>query len=141
MKKLLSILTVLLVVTAMLHFSVARHYCHGEMVASKVSLSGALATCGMEDNEGDCRHGHNEDLFDSHCCDDVVTSYFLDNTYTPATKAKSGLDHAKLQVPVMPVEKPARVAFTEARSLSDISPPGGLMTSSVDLPQIRVFRI
>ena len=87
----------------MLHFSVARHYCHGEMVASKVSLSGALATCGMEDNEGDCRHGHNEDLFDSHCCDDVVTSYFLDNTYTPATKAKSGLDHAKLQVPVMPV--------------------------------------
>lgn len=134
-------MTVLLVVTAMLHFSVARHYCHGELVASKVSFSGTLATCGMEDNEGDCQHGQDQDLIDSHCCDDVLTSCFLDNNYTPASKANTGFDHARLQVPVMPVEKPVRVAFIEARSLSDISPPGGFLTSSVDLPQIRVFRI
>ncbi|MHC1733139.1 MAG: hypothetical protein AB9888_14060 [Bacteroidales bacterium] len=134
-------MTVLLVVTAMLHFSVARHFCHGHLVASKVSFSGALATCGMEDNEADCRHGQNEDLIDSHCCEDILTSCFLDNNYTPATKANTGVDNTKLLVPVMPFEKPLRVAFIAGKSWSDISPPGEFLTSSVDLPQIMVFRI
>lgn len=125
----------------MLHFSVARHYCHGELVASKVSFSGALATCGMEDNEDDCRHGQNEDLIDSHCCEDVLTSCFLDNNYTPVSKTSTGFDNVKFQFPVIPIEKSGRVVFVEARSLSDVSPPGEFLTSSVDLPQIGVFRI
>jgi hypothetical protein len=134
-------MTVILVVTAMLHFSVAQHYCGGEMVASKVSLSGSLATCGMESSEEVCHHGLHGDLFESHCCDDVLTSISIDNNYTPVTKAASGFDQTKLEVPVMPFEKPVRVAFIEGKSWSDISPPGEFLTSSVDLPQIMVFRI
>jgi hypothetical protein len=35
------------VLTAMLHLTVATHYC-GEVAASRISLSGKLASCGME---------------------------------------------------------------------------------------------
>lgn len=141
MKKLLSILTIILVVTAMLHFSVAQHYCGGEIVASKISLSGSLATCGMEGNEGECRHGRHGDLVESHCCDDVLTSISIDNNYTPVTKADAGCEKTKVPVPVMPFENPVRLSFVKFRSWSGISPPGQLTTSSVDLPQIGVFRI
>ncbi len=141
MKKFLSILTVLLVVMAMLHFSVAQHYCGGEKVASRISLSSSLATCGMEGNEGDCHHGQHGHQFESHCCDDVLTSISIDNNYTPVTKAAAGFDHAKLLVPEKQSEKPVRFAFIAGKSWSDISPPGEFLSSSVDLPQIQVFRI
>jgi hypothetical protein len=140
-KQLFSILTVLLVVTAMLHFSVARHYCGGELVASRISLSGALATCGMEDTGAACPYDHDGDRIESHCCDDVLTSYSIDNNYTPATKAAAGLSQGKIPAPVMLLESPVRSSFIIHKTWSDISPPGQLMTSSVDLTHIRVFRI
>lgn len=141
MKKLLSILTVFLVVTGMLHFSVARHYCGGKLAATKVSLSGALATCGMEGTEGSCPYDHNDERIESHCCDDDLTAYGIDNNYTPVAKSTTASTQDKIQVPVMPFEKPVRLSFIVHKSWSDISPPEQLMTSSVYLPDIRVFRI
>jgi len=41
------------VLTAILHLSVATHYCGGKIVASQISLSGKLASCGMEDDKSD----------------------------------------------------------------------------------------
>jgi len=140
-KKTLSILAVLLVVTAMLHVSVAHHFCGGELVASKISLSGALASCGMEGDEGNCPHEQSGEHIKSHCCDNVITSYSIDNNYTPASKAVAGFDQVKFQTPVISVENPVRIVFLAVRPLSDLSPPGQLMTSAVDLPAIRVFRI
>lgn len=141
MKKILSILAVLLVVTAMLHFSVARHYCGGELVASKLTLSGAPATCGMESEGGNCSNEGNGDQIESHCCDDVIISYSIDNNYPPASKAVSGFNLLKFQTPVMSVEKPAGIAFIVNRLWSDTSPPGKFPASAVSLPAIRVFRI
>lgn len=141
MKKVLSIVTILLVMTAMLHFSVARHYCGGELVASKISLSGALATCGMEGDEGNCGHDHNGEQIESHCCDDVITTCSINNNYTPASKAFSGIDQVKIQAPVLIIDNPVRIVFLIERPLTGIGPPGQIMTSAVDLPEIRVFRI
>ena len=141
MKKFLSILTVLLVVTAMLHFSVARHYCGGELVASKLTLSGVAASCGMESGDGICGNDRNGEQVKSHCCDDVITSYSIDNNYTPASKAFTGFDQVKIQAPVLTIENPVRIVFLIDRPLTGIGPPGQIMTSAVDLPEIRVFRI
>jgi hypothetical protein len=71
MKKVLSISLVLLMLTAMLHLSVATHYCGGKIAASKISLSGELASCGME-GEGKEIPLPETNLF-AHCCDDIVT--------------------------------------------------------------------
>jgi hypothetical protein len=48
MKKGTSISLVILILTGMLHLTVANHYCGGKIAASKVSSSGQLANCGME---------------------------------------------------------------------------------------------
>lgn len=141
MKKSLSILTVLFMVTAMLHFSVAKHYCGGKLVALKLSFSGSPATCGMEGENVGCEHDHDRDKIDSHCCDDVITSYSIDNNYTPALKVAAGPDQIKFQTPVKPFKKPASISLAFNISWSDVSPPGEFPASPVDLPQLGVFRI
>jgi len=125
----------------MLHFSVARHYCGGNLVASKISFSGALASCGMESNEEDCRYHPHGDLIESHCCDDVLTTYCIDSNYTPAAQSVPGLSQTNIPAPVMLCENAVRLSSVIFRTWSDISPPWQLSTSSVDLPSIGVFRI
>ena len=125
----------------MLNFSVARHYCRGELVASRISLSGTLATCGMEAGNEDCPYGQRGDLIESHCCDDVIASYSIDNNYTPASQATDGFTRTKIQVPATPVESTVTLSVILHQNWSDISPPRQLMTSAVDLPFIGAFRI
>ena len=139
MKKLLSRLTVLLVLTAMLNISVAHHYYRGELVATKVSLNGALAGCCIE--EENCPSDHDGDLLESHCCDDFLTSYNVDNSYTPGTKAAAELSGAKTTVPDLLFKSPVGFSVIKQLIWSDISPHALLMTSSVGLPNIRVLRI
>lgn len=134
-------MTVVLVISGMLHFSVARHYCKGELAATKVSLSGALATCGMEETEGSCPYDHDGDQLESHCCEDALTAYSIDNNYTSPTKTATDFSAAKIAVPDLAYESLARFPVINCQSWSDISPPGLLMTSSVDLSDIRVLRI
>jgi len=125
----------------MLHFSVSWHYCGGKLAATKVSLSGTLATCGMEDAGGNCPYDHNGYLIESHCCEDVLTAYSIDNNYTPAAKAAAEFSTAKIAIPDMSFVPLARFPDIKSHAWSDISPPGLLMTSSVDLTAIRVLRI
>lgn len=128
-------------VAAMLHFSVAQHYCKGELVASRITLSGALATCGMENGIEDCRHDQNSHQLDSHCCDDILVSYSIDNKYTPAVNTIPGFNRADNPVPAMSFVSPVRFPLLNLQFWSDIGPPGMEMVSSVDLKEIRVFRI
>ena len=81
MKKGISISLVLLVISAMLHFSVATHYCGGHVAASTISVTGKLASCGMEDQQNDLPPGK---YFSKHCCEDVVVSITTDNNYVPS---------------------------------------------------------
>ncbi|MFZ2339935.1 MAG: hypothetical protein WAW07_09485 [Bacteroidales bacterium] len=141
MKKLFSILTVLLVVTAMLHLSVARHYCGGELVASRISLTGGLATCGMENTEGSHPFNNDSDHFGTHCCDDVLTFYSITNNYTTTANAAAEFLTAKIPVPDLQPESLVRFSVISIQNWPDISPPGFLMTTSVDLSAIRVLRI
>jgi hypothetical protein len=138
-KKLFTILTVILVLTGMLNISVAKHYCGGKLVASKISLSGTLASCGMV--EGNCPYDHDGDQLESHCCDDDVTAYSIDNNYTPVTQTASEFSTAKIAFPDLSYASLFRFPVINYQSGSDISPPGLLMTSSVDLSDIRVLRI
>jgi hypothetical protein len=50
-KKIVSISLLFLTLTALLHLSIATHYCGGMKAASKISFSGKLATCGMENDK------------------------------------------------------------------------------------------
>lgn len=139
MKKVFSIAMVVPVLTAMLHLTVATHYCGGEVAASKISLSGKLASCGMERAEERCPMQGNQ--IKSHCCDDVVSVYSIDNSYAPSYSVLPENSKDDIQIFAIPafLATSSYAFFTFLNS--DVSPPGVLMSTDVDLSDICVLRI
>src|SRR4030042_1463721 len=82
MKHIFSILFSLLVFLSGMHFSLATHYCQGKIAATKFSLSGEKASCGMEKctSESPAK----ETQIESNCCMDEISVYATDNNYTPS---------------------------------------------------------
>ncbi|MBK7131251.1 MAG: hypothetical protein IPH69_00030 [Bacteroidales bacterium] len=141
MKRIFSILTVILILTAMLHISVANHYCGGDIAASKISLSGELATCGMEGTEDSCPLKLPGESLKSHCCDDVVSVYSFDNTYTPVNSLVPETFRFTTQILAFPVCVAVQKPDLLPLFYTNVSPPGALMSTNVDLSNICVFRI
>jgi hypothetical protein len=139
MKKGISISLLLLMIAAMLHFSVATHFCGGKIAASKVSLTGKLANCGMEAPEKQLPlHGIN---FSKHCCDNVVIYFVIDNNYIPSfSTAEHSFNH-KFQILGIPAGYPVHSIAVSNLIYANASPPGLMMSSYVDLSGICVFRI
>jgi hypothetical protein len=140
MKKIISISLTCLMLIALLHFSVATHYCMGKIAASKISLSGKLATCGMEDNNSDLR-GSAGFHFSSHCCDNSVTNYGIISIFFPSFSNVPESYNHNFQVFNVPVN----LTICSVTSFKTINrsqnPPGESMTNNVDLSYICVFRI
>ena len=140
MKKGISISLVFLMVTAMLHLTVAIHFCGGKEAASTVSLSGKLATCGMaECSEKELPlSGTN---LTKHCCDDVVTFCGIDGYYTPSFSFVPESYQYNFQVFSIPTGSPVYSIAVLKSLYINVSPPWTLMSTSVDLSDICIFRI
>lgn len=139
MKKGVSIAMALLILTAMLNLSVATHYCGGELVASKVSLTGKLANCGMEGSEKKLPlSGTN---FTSHCCDDIVTSCRIGSNYTPSFSFITDSYQSNFSVFSIPAGASVHSLAVLKSLYTSTRPPGALMSTNVDLCDICVFRI
>jgi hypothetical protein len=138
-KKVFSISLSLLMLAAMFHFTVATHYCSGKVAASTVSLSGKLATCGMECSEkGLPLTGTN---FTKHCCDDIVTFCGIDSNYTPSFSFVSESYQYNFQVFNIPTGFPYYSLGVLQSLYKTDSPPSAFMSTSVDLSDICIFRI
>lgn len=139
MKKVFSISFTLLMLVTMMHFSVAIHYCQGKEFASKLSLTGKMASCGMEDNEKSLPlTGTN---FAKHCCDDVVTYFGITNNYVPSYSFIPEFFLYNFQSFALPAGFYVNYSAYLIHSYTNESPPGMLMSTSVDLSDICVFRI
>ena len=139
MKKVLSILTVLLTVASVAHVSVARHYCHGVPVATRVSLTGEHASCGMEESEEECPvHGHN---LDRHCCDNTVSFYGIDNTTISSTYQAPEVPKTFNMLSAAFAHVVSDNLFTSVSEYSDTGPPPSFAYPAVDLPVICQFRL
>jgi hypothetical protein len=139
MKKVFPIPLSLLMVVAMLHISVAMHYCEGKQVATTVSLTGKLASCGMECSEKEIHlQGTN---FTRHCCDDVITFCGIGSDYSPTYSFVPESYQYIFQVLAIPAEIIYSSQKEINHSYSNVSPPGALMSTKVDLSDICVFRI
>jgi hypothetical protein len=139
MKRGVSIVLVFMILTAMFHITVATHFCGGNVAATKVSLTGKMASCGMETSER--KSPLSGASFTSHCCDDVVNYYGTNSDYTPSFLLISESYQSNFQFFGMPagylVNNPAVLKST----FTDASPPGALTSTDVDLAGICVFRI
>ena len=139
MKKGISLLLIILMLAAMFHFTVATHYCGGKVAASTVSLSGKLATCGMECSEkGLPLSGTN---VTKHCCNDIVTFCGIDSNYTPSFSFVPESYQYNFQVFSIPTGSPIYSIAVLKSLYTNVSPPGTLMSTNVDLSDICIFRI
>ena len=139
MKKVFSISLSILLLTALLHISVAVHYCGGNIVDSRVSLSGKLASCGME-NEGKELTLPGTYMI-SHCCDNIVTFCGTDSNYTPSFSFIPETYQYNFQVFAIPLAITYNSPADLIPSYTDVSSPGVFRSTSVDLSDICVFRI
>jgi hypothetical protein len=139
MKKLLSISFAFIILLSGMHFTIATHFCGGEIAASKVSVSGELATCGMESGDNQCPS--DGQFIGSRCCNDFVSVLAVDTSYSPSYcefKAFSLNIPQIFQVPGSFLNNSPE--YINLFSINK-SPPGTFLVSYVSLPTICVFRI
>jgi hypothetical protein len=137
MKTILSIPLIILILFSGVIVSFATHYCEGSVVATKISLTGEQASCGME------HVSINNPLlvkFQNHCCDNVTSVYSICNTYFPSAY--------NVEDPILQVISVLLVPYDYLNSsdiaintLSNIRPPGCYTPNSVTLPDLCIFRI
>lgn len=123
---------------AVLHFSVATHYCGGIEAASKVSLTGKLAECGMEKSIDVPLSGTN---FSRHCCDNYIYFCGIDSNYAPSFSFVPDSYQDNYQILAIPVKLSVNSGIDLIPLYTDTSPSGAFGSTSVDLSDICVFRI
>lgn len=139
MKKVISISLTFLILTALIHFSVGIHYCGGTFSASKISLSGKLATCGMENDDNILPlPGTN---LTTHCCDNLLVYFGINGNYFPTFSNIPELFLKQFEIFKIPAEI-SLLSLAHLNSIyTSIGPPEALVSNSVDLTNICVFRI
>ena len=138
MKTIISIPLVLLLLFSGVSVKVAIHYCGGYVAATKVSLTGELATCGMVSSEND---ESSQEAFKKHCCDDVMSAYSFDNNYVPSFfNVEKPFQHI-ISLLIYPDDLTISQFENLNTSSSIIKPPGDYFYNSTDLPVLCIFRI
>lgn len=138
MKTVLSIPLVLLLLFSGISVKFATHYCHGSVAATKVSLTGELATCGMESQPGNTPF-HNS--FSKHCCDDVTSAYSICNNYFSSSHTISYPWHKSNNILDIPFYSTSNQLIINIISNEIIKPPGDNYPNCVDRPSLCIFRI
>jgi hypothetical protein len=140
MKKVFSISLSILMLTAMLHISVAEHFCGGKETGVKISLTGKLAACSMESSEKEQPLPSGVNIT-KHCCEDFITFCVIDNNYAPTFSYVPESFQFEFQFLALPIELSAKSQTAINSLCANVSPPGVLMSTNVDLTDICVFRI
>jgi len=139
MKKATAILLVLVILLAGFQAVISAHFCGGRIVDTNVSLAGAIATCGMEGNEGTCpMPGSN---LDRHCCEDQINIAAIVNHYTaPSSEPERDLNNNS-NIHIIQIHGLSPVSVSPITVYTSYYPPGYGLTNTVSLDKICVFRI
>jgi len=137
MKQAFVIILVSILFASGMKVSIDRHYCGGELADIKISLTGKMASCGMERVERDITK---YPIFENRCCEDHIVFYSICSNYYP--------QYFSLYCPELKKDIPSHIninsVFRAARSTDLISmaiPPGNTIKPSLILYKICVFRI
>ncbi len=138
MKSVLSISLSVLILFSGINIRYAAHYCGGNVVATKISLSGEPATCGMEPGEAS---NSSSVTIKTHCCEDITSQFAINNTYIASVSATD-----------LPGQKIIDYGFFSADHLiirgyplinfyNDIIPPGNIHSITDLVSVLCTFRI
>ncbi len=138
MKRLLFIPLAVLIAFSGVSMKYAAHYCQGVQVASNVSLSGRLASCGMGNQPEADAEGYN---LKNNCCNDLAISFLINSNYLFESNLileKGKTISVSLNTPFLINYTPGEVAVQDIPS---IRPPGIWYPNSVVLQSLCNFRI
>ncbi len=137
MKKALTILTVVFLLASGMQVSLDRHYCCGTLADIKISVTGKMASCGMEQSESSCP-GHA--VINRKCCEDQVSFYSISSKYYPEyfklTLTPSERD-------IFPLQTGNYISDNSFNPdlINWVFPPGDNLKSRLTQSEICVFRI
>lgn len=147
------IMSVILLISGM-QISIDHHYCSGELVETKLSLTGKPASCGMEEAVhesseqslvGETCKLHNyksswQTNIEETCCEDKISFYNCTATYLP--------EYFKFSHPVFGKENQFFHEWSnifKSFHISDLPskflPPGKKIMPDIELAEICVFQI
>ncbi len=138
MRKVLSILFVGLILLTGMHFSIAAHFCGGEVASVKISFTGQKASCEME-MPATCPV-HNE-LTSSGCCKNKLSYYSVDENYSPSSFQINEVVKKPVNIFTSAFVNPQYSLLLVSHIFTNISPPELVISNAVNLPDICVFRI
>ena len=139
MKKYFAIPIACLILLSGMHFTVATHFCSGEIAATRISVTGKMASCGMESNGK--TESSSETRITVHCCDNELTVYSVDNDYSPSVFHFNNLKHNMPQEFSVAPETSSYSKYASLTNFTNVSPPGNYLASAVCMADICVFRI
>lgn len=138
MKKVFTIAVALLLILSGMHITIATHYCGGELAATRVSVIGELASCGMAHDE---ESNSSETIFKSNCCENETDVYAVDENYSTAEFHFKKIAPVILQLYYIPEGFTYHLNILHATFLANASPPDNFMANTVSMAEICVFRI
>ena len=138
MKKYLTIPVALLILLSGMHFTIATHFCGGEIASTKISVTGKLASCGMTSDEKS--KTSSEPSFASNCCEDEIAVYSVDSEYAASQFHTTEITRTILHGFYIP-EVSFHTISPVTTNLTNASPPGNYMVTAVSMADICVFRI
>jgi hypothetical protein len=139
MKKAASILIAGIMLLSGMHLSVANHICGGKHVATKISLSGERATCGMKSDVDEKAH---QTQVKQNCCHNEIAQLNVDPNYEQSSfKTPSVAEHQLLATAPLGLAALSIVPISTASIRTNEFPPGNESASKVNLSSICVFRI
>jgi hypothetical protein len=139
MKKGLAILFTFTIILSGVHLSIATHFCAGKIAAREVSLSGKLATCGMEGSAS--TNPFEGTRLNSHCCEDQRTIIGITANFTGPLSYFSENSFDSHQINYFPVNQSFQSLSVSKNLYTNYNPPGKFSASTVDLDEICVIRI
>ena len=136
-KRILSILIATILLASGIQVSLDRHYCGGNLADVRMSFSGKLASCGMEESVNSCP---NQTFLDKKCCEDQVTYFGISGNYYP--------EYFTLLQPTQERDDTFIIRYNlysdnsfDSNLVNWVLPPGDNLNSSVTQSWICVFRI
>lgn len=137
MKKVFSIIIAVIMLGSGMKVSIDRHYCGGKLAATKISVTGKLASCGMETLEN---RNSNQLSFENKCCEDQLSYYSISDKFIPE-QFKSLQQSAGKDIPSISGLNIIFNSFDHYDFNIRVLPPGDRFKSGVSLSQICVLRI
>jgi hypothetical protein len=138
MKTILSIPLIILILFTGVVVNFASHSCEGNVVATKVSLTGEVATCGMENG---VETPSSDVEITKHCCDNIVSVYSICNNYFPSSFNIEDPSQQVLTFFIIPSDNSIHPEKMNNIPYTTIRPPGFNTANSTSLPALCVFRI